>query len=151
MEIKEITTNKKNYMEILLIGDEEARMINKYIDEGNLFVLYDKNELKSACVALRINKNTIEIKNLATYPDAQKNGYATSLLRHVCTKYKHDTEYLILGTGNNEETLTFYKKRGFEEIYRIKDFFIKNYSKIIYENGQQLTDMIYLQKKLVEL
>ena len=34
MKIKEITTNKADYMDILLIGDEDEKMINKYIEQS---------------------------------------------------------------------------------------------------------------------
>ena len=49
---------------------------------------------------------------------------------------------------NLEKTLNFYKKRGFIEYTRIRDFFIQNYPHPIIENGVQLKDMIYLKKDL---
>lgn len=48
----------------------------------------------------------------------------------------------------NKAAFNFYKKRGFVEIHKIKDFFIDNYSHAIFENGKQLIDMIYLEKNL---
>ena len=148
MEIKEITQNKNNFMDILLIGDEQESMVNKYLEKGTLIVIYDKNELKSACVTLRINNETVEIKNIATYSQARNRGYATALLEFIFNKYKGNTKTLILGTGENEIILNFYKKRGFDESHRVKDFFIENYNHPIFENGKQLTDMIYLKKEL---
>ena len=55
---------------------------------------------------------------------------------------------LTLGTGDNEKTLNFYKKRGFVKTHTIKNFFIDNYSHPIFENGKQLVDMICLKKNL---
>lgn len=147
MQIKEITTNKTDYMNILLIGDEEKKMIDKYLNQSILFALYD-NDLKSICAVVEIDKNTIEIKNLATYPKYQNRGYATALIDFVCNKYKNNFKTLILGTGENTKTLNFYKKRGFVETHRIKNFFIDNYSHPIIEDGKQLVDMIYLRKNL---
>lgn len=40
MEIKEITQNKNNFMDILLIGDEQESMVNKYLEKGTLIVIY---------------------------------------------------------------------------------------------------------------
>ena len=148
MRIDEITKNKAAFMELLLIGDEDGAMINKYLDKSQLFVLYDKDTLTSLCAVSRINDTTIEIKNLATYPEYQNKGYASILLDFICKKYKENFKTLILGTGENDKTLNFYKKRGFVETHKIKDFFIDNYSHAIFENGKQLIDMIYLEKNL---
>lgn len=149
MQIKEITQNKNNFMDILLIGDEEQSMIEKYLALGRLFVLYSSNIPVSVCVVQQIDESIAEIKNLATYPEQQNKGYATELLNFVFKKYKNaGYKNIILGTGENEITLNFYKKRGFVETHRIKNFFINNYLHPIIENGKQLIDMVYLKKDL---
>lgn len=148
MLIKEIINNKKEYLDILLIGDENEAMISKYLDAGHLFVLFDHKKAVSACVILQIDFDTVEIKNLATYTKHQNKGFASKLLDFVFDKYKNSYENIILGTGENEITLNFYKKRGFIEFKRIPNFFTENYPKPIFENGIQLIDMIYLERKL---
>ena len=148
MEIREVTSNKADYMEILLIGDEDESMINKYLEQSTFFVLYDNDILTSICAVIEIDSETVEIKNLATYPEYQNKGYASKLLDYVCNRYKEKFRTVILGTGENETTLNFYKKRGFVETRRIKNFFTDNYSHPIVENGKQLVDMIYLKKSL---
>ncbi len=148
MEIREVTSNKADYMEILLIGDEDELMINKYLEQSTFFVLYDNDILTSICAVIEIDSETVEIKNLATYPEYQNKGYASKLLDYVCNRYKEKFRTVILGTGENETTLNFYKKRGFVETRRIKNFFTDNYSHPIVENGKQLVDMIYLKKSL---
>ena len=146
MEIKEVNSNKEDFMEILLIGDEEVSMINKYLEQSTIFALYDNDILTSICAVTEIDSETVEIKNLATYPEYQNKGYASKLLNFVFDRYKKDFKAVILGTGENETTLNFYKKRGFIQTRRIKNFFTDNYSNPIFENGKQLTDMIYLKK-----
>lgn len=148
MQIKEIIKNKADFMDILLIGDEDENMINKYINQSTIFALYVNSTLTSVCAIIKVDNETAEIKNLATYPEYQNRGYASTLIDFVCNKYKTEFKYLILGTGENNKTLKFYKKRGFQEIHRLKNFFIDNYSHPIYENGKQLIDMIYLKKIL---
>ena len=148
MKIKEITINKTDYMDILLIGDEDKKMINKYLEQSILYALYENNVLTSVCTVVEIDNETIEIKNLATYPQYQNKGYATALINFVCNKYKTNFKYLILGTGENNKTLNFYKKHGFQETHKLKNFFIDNYTHPIFENGKQLVDMIYLKKFL---
>ncbi len=146
--IKKISENKENFMDILLIGDEQENMVQKYLSSGILYALYEKDILKSVCVILPENSNTIEIKNLATYPKFQNQGHASILLEFIFKKCKKTYNFITLGTGENEKTLNFYKKRGFIEFSRVKDFFIKNYDHPIFENGIQLKDMIYLKKEL---
>lgn len=146
MEIKEVNSNKTDFMEILLVGDEEVSMINRYLEQSTIFALYDNDILTSICAVMEIDAETVEIKNLATYPQYRNKGYASALLDFVFDRYKKDFKAVILGTGENEKTLRFYKKRGFVETRRIKIFFTDNYSHPIFENGKQLVDMIYLKK-----
>ena len=146
MEIREIRENKTEFMDLLLIGDEEETMINRYLDRSTLFVVYDSGKPVSLCAVIKIDSDTIEIKNLATFPEYQNKGYATKLLSFVFDKYKKAYNTVILGTGENEKTLNFYKKRGFIQTRRVKNFFTDNYSHPIFENGKQLVDMIYLKK-----
>lgn len=147
LQIKEIRNNKKDFLDILLIGDENEKMIDKYLDKCFLYALYD-GALTSICAVCGVDFETVEIKNLATYPKFQNKGYATKLIEFVCDKYKGLYKYLILGTGENEITLNFYKKSGFVEFKRIKNFFTDNYPNPIIEDGRQLVDMIYLRKIL---
>ena len=148
MQIKEISKYKTAYIGILLSGDEDEKMINRYIEQSIIFSLYENNVLTSVCAVITIDNETIEIKNLATYPEYQNRGYASALINFVCNKYKRNYKYLILGTGENNKTLEFYKKRGFQETHRLKNFFIDNYEHPIFEEGKQLIDMIYLKKIL---
>ena len=148
MEIKEIGENKFEFIDLLLIGDEEESMINRYLDQSTLFVLYDKGKLVSLCAVIKADSDIIEIKNLATYPQYRNKGYASALLDFVYDKYKNECKALILGTGENEKTLRFYKKRGFTEFGRVRNFFTDNYTHPIFENGKQLIDMIYLKKSV---
>ena len=148
MKIYEVTSNKSDYMDILLIGDEDESMVSKYIEQSEIFILYDNDMLISICAVEKINSETVEITNIATYPEYQNKGYASKLLDFICNKYKTKYKKLILGTGENEKTLNFYKKRGFTETHIIKNFFTDNYSHPIIENGKLLTDMIYLKKDL---
>jgi len=147
LTVKEIEKNKENFMDILLIGDEDEGMIRKYLNASKLYAAYDCGILKSVCALIKKDKRTIEIKNLATYPKYQNQGCASFLLNFIFKNYK-DFEYVILGTGENKKTLNFYKNHGFFEFGRVENFFIQNYPHPIFEDGILLKDMIYLKKKL---
>jgi len=49
MKILQITDNKEQYMDLLLIADEQENMINKYLNRGDLFALHD-DDLKTVAV-----------------------------------------------------------------------------------------------------
>lgn len=103
MKIIEIQTDKRLYMELLLLDDEQIDMIEKYLERGTMFVLDDKGKY------------------------------------HI----------LRVGTGDSPLTIPFYKKCGFSESYRVKNFFTDYYDHPIYECGIQLIDMVYLEKILI--
>ncbi len=46
MEIKIILENKKQYIDLLLLADEQESMIDIYLEKGTMFALYDKNSVK---------------------------------------------------------------------------------------------------------
>ena len=46
MEIKEVRNNKKHYLSLLLLADEQEDMIDRYIEKGTMYVL-DDNGIKS--------------------------------------------------------------------------------------------------------
>ena len=98
-------------MDILLIGDEDKAMINKYLESSKLFALYDNDILTSICAVMEIDKETVEIKNLATYTQYQNKGYASALINFVCNKYKTNFKYLILGTNEKQLVDMIYLKK----------------------------------------
>ncbi len=147
MEIREIKEDKKIYIELLLLADEEVKMIDKYLDRGQMFVLDDEG-IKAECVVTQEEDNVIEIKNIAVYPKYQKKGYGRKLIEFVENKYKNDFDIIRVGTGDSKLTIPFYENCGFKRSYCIKNFFVNNYENPIYEDGIRLKDMVYLEKKL---
>ncbi|MCU6762051.1 Uncharacterized N-acetyltransferase YvbK [uncultured Roseburia sp.] len=147
MEIKEIKENKKQFLSLLLLADEQENMIDQYIDRGSMYVL-DDNGIKCECIVTDEGEGVLEIKNIATEPEYQGRGYGKILIDFVTMKYKEKYSILQVGTGDSPLTVPFYEKCGFVRSHNIKNFFIDNYDHPIYECGGQLVDMIYLQKKL---
>jgi GNAT superfamily N-acetyltransferase len=144
MEIKTIIKNKEAFMDLLLLGDEQESMVKKYLDRGALYTLYD-NDLKTVCVVTEEPESIYEIKNIATYEKYQGNGYGSYMIKYIIEKYKGKCNQLLVGTGEDDKILTYYKSFGFIYSHTIKDFFINNYDHEIFENGKQLRDMIYLK------
>lgn len=65
MEIKKVISDKKEFLELLLLADEQESMIDRYLERGDMFVLYDDG-LKACCVVTCEGEGIYEIKNIAT-------------------------------------------------------------------------------------
>jgi GNAT superfamily N-acetyltransferase len=144
IKITKIVKNKEKFMDLLLLGDEQENMIKKYLYRGELFALYN-DDLKTVCVITKEEDGIYEIKNIATYEKYQGKGYGKYMVKHIIENYKNKCNKLYVGTGDNRKILSFYKNCGFIYSHTVKDFFISNYDHKIYEDGKQLTDMIYLK------
>lgn len=147
MIIKQITDNKKQFLDLLLLGDEQESMIDRYLESGDLFALYD-DDLKAVCVVTKEDSTTCELKNLAVYEQFQRQGYGSALIKYISDLYKSQYRTMLVGTGEIPSIVSFYKRCGFELSHRIKNFFTDNYDHIMIEEGVQLIDMIYLKKSL---
>ena len=117
--IIKISRNKKQYLDLLLLGDEQETMIDRYLERGDLFVLED-NGIKAVGVVTNY------------------------LINHYSKEYTQ----MIVGTGDVPGVLAFYKSCGFEYSHCIKGFFTENYDHPIIDNGILLKDMIYLKRKI---
>ena len=74
MEIKLVTSDKKEFLELLLLADEQESMIDRYLERGDMFVLYD-NGLKALCVVTREGK--VFMKSRILLPFLSFNGRGT--------------------------------------------------------------------------
>lgn len=147
MKIIRILENKKDYLPLLILADEQEDMIDRYLEKGTMYVLDDYG-VKAECVVTDEGNGVLEIKNIAVDPSFQKMGYGKSLIEFVEKQYAGEYSVLQVGTGDSPLTLPFYEKCGFERSHIVENFFTDNYNHPIFENGVQLKDMIYLRKKL---
>ena len=147
MKIEEVKGNKKRYMSLLLLADEQEDMIDHYLERGTMYVL-DDDGIKAECVVTDEGNKILEIKNIATYPEFQGKGYGKKLIDFLEEFYTEDFDILQVGTGDSPLTIPFYEKCGFKRHHTIKDFFTDNYDHLIFEDGIQLVDMIYMQRPI---
>lgn len=147
IEIKLIQHNKKDFLALLLLADEQENMIDRYLNRGDLFVLFD-DDARSLCVVTDEGEGVYELKNLATYEKYQRQGYAKRLIEYICEYYGGKCKALLVGTGDSKEILRFYEHCGFQYSHRLPNFFVDNYDQPIFDNGIQLVDMVYLKRNL---
>lgn len=147
MKIREVNDNKKQFVSLLLLADEQENMVERYLEKGTMYVLED-NEVKAECVVTDEGNGILEIKNIAVVPEYQGKGYGKMLLDFLVRKYTGLYSVLQVGTGDSPLTIPFYEKCGFVRSHIVPRFFTDNYDHPIYEGGIQLVDMVYLQKHL---
>lgn len=151
MNIRLITTYKKRFLPLLLLADEQESMIDRYLERGELFVMYDTQEAIAAAVVTNEGNGVYELKNLAVAPSYQRKGYGRQMVEYLCRYYADVCHTLLVGTGESKQIITFYESCGFTYSHTVADFFTCNYDHPIVEDGKVLKDMIYFRKSLIEL
>ena len=147
MDIKKVETGKKQYLDLLLLADEQEDMIDRYLERGTMYVLEDDG-VKAECVVTDEGNGVLELKNIAVKPDFQGNGYGKALVDFLIKTYAELYTVLQVGTGDSPSTIPFYESCGFRRHHQVKDFFTDHYDHPICDSGVQLVDMVYLQRKM---
>ena len=147
MEIKRVETDKKRYLDLLLLADEQEDMVDRYLERGTMYVLEDGG-VKAECVVTDEGDGILELKNIAGEPDFQGKGYGKALVDFLIRTYAGLYVTMQVGTGDSPSTIPFYESCGFRRHHLVKNFFTDHYDHPIYEGGVQLVDMVYLQREL---
>ena len=147
MEIRKVETDKKQYLSLLLLADEQEDMVDRYLERGFMYVLEDDG-VKAECVVTDEGNGVLELKNIAVAPAAQGRGYGKAMVDFLIRTYKGQYAVLQVGTGDSPSTIPFYEACSFYRHHLVKNFFTDHYDHPIYECGVQLVDMVYLQRRL---
>ena len=147
MEIKRVERDKKRYLDLLLLADEQEDMLDRYLERGTMYVLEDGG-VKAECVVTDEGNGILELKNIAVTPGAQGRGYGKALIGFLIRTYGGRYAVLQAGTGDSSATVPFYEACGFRRHHLVKNFFSDHYDHPIYEGGVRLVDMVYLQREL---
>ena len=147
MEIRKVETDKKQYLSLLLLADEQEDMVDRYLERGTMYVLED-DSVKAECVVTDEGDGVLELKNLAVEHAFQGRGYGKAMVDFLVRTYRGQYTVLQVGTGDSPSTIPFYEACGFYRHHLVKNFFTDHYDRPIYECGVQLVDMVYLQRKL---
>lgn len=147
MKIVEIRENKKEYLELLLLADEQESMVDRYLDRGSMYALFEDG-VRAVCVVTDEGGGILELKNLAVCPEYQRKGYGAAMIRFLEERYRGQYGILQVGTGDSPLTVPFYEACVFRRSHTVKNFFTEYYDHPIYEAGVLLKDMVYLRKKM---
>ena len=145
--IKKEKYNKEQYMDLLLEADPSKEIIQKYMKDGELFVLTYKDEIACVAVVTKVDENVCELKNIATVEKYRGQGYGKKMIKYLFDNYKQKYSKMLVGTTENN--IPFYVKQGFDKYEKtIKKFFIDNYDEEIKDGELTSTDLIYYSKDL---
>ena len=86
-------------------------MIDRYLERGDMFVLSDNNEVKASCVITEEGAGVYEIKNIAVYPQFQRQGYGKKLVSFLLEHYKTQCHTMLVGTGESPITISLVFER----------------------------------------
>ena len=147
MKIRKVESDKKRYLDLLLLADEQEDMVDRYLERGTMYVLEDGG-VKAECVVTDEEDGVLELKNIAVESAAQGKGYGKALVDFLIRAYTGQYAVLQVGTGDSPATIPFYEACGFRRHHLVKNFFTDHYDHPIYECGVHLVDMVYLQREL---
>ena len=142
-----IAENKKDYLPLLLLGDEQESMIHRYLERGTLYLWQVEQEVQGVCLVTDEGDGVLELKNIAVAPPFQRQGIGRAMIEALVQRYRGSYRMLQAGTGEVPSTMGFYQRCGFTLSHRVKDFFLQ-YDHPIVEDGVQLKDMVYFQREL---
>lgn len=150
MNIRNLKSDEKVPMKLLLEADPSRKMVKEYVDRGQGFIAEIGKEIIGAFVLLPTRPGTVEIMNIAVAEENRGRGIGKQLIEEaikISKKRKYKT--IEVGTGNSSiGQLVLYQKCGFRITGIDSDFFITHYDEEIYENGIQCRDMIRLSQNL---
>jgi ribosomal protein S18 acetylase RimI-like enzyme len=88
------------------------------------------------CAPERMTQGTWNLYLIAVHPDEQRHGAGSSILKHVETILAGRGERLLLvetsGQDMFESARSFYRKNGYSEEARIRDFYQAGEDKIVF-------------------
>ena len=147
MKIYRVEKEKKRYLPLLLLADDQESMIDRYLERGEMYVMEEAGPC-AVCVATDEGNGVLEIKNLAVAPAFQRKGLGKAMIDFVAENYRDRYQILQVGTGDSPSTIPFYEACGFVRSHIVPNFFTNYYDHPIYDGGVLLRDMVYLQRNI---
>jgi ribosomal protein S18 acetylase RimI-like enzyme len=125
--------------------DDLAQMLARHFSDKNetqdiWLTDYDNEPVAIAYIAPeRMTEGTWNLYLIAVHPNYQKQGRGKALLRHVEQMLAERGERILLvetsGTEDFEYVREFYRKSGYEEEARIREFYAAGVDKIVFRKA----------------
>ena len=150
MHIRKLNRDEKPPMELLLLADPSKELVEEYVKRGECYIAESEQQIIGVYVLLPTKPGTVELVNVAVLESQHGQGIGKHLVMDAINMAKiKGYQTIEIGTGNSSiGQLALYQKCGFRIIGVDTDFFIRNYSEEIFENGIRCRDMIRLSQDL---
>ena len=146
VEIRKISIGKEAYLPLLLEADPSEKMIERYLEDGELYVLMINGQAVCEAVVLSKEGGVCELCNIATRENERGKGYAGRLIRHLIKLYQPRAKVMEVGTAKH--MMPFYEHFGFKYDRTVEGFFLnENYGGIEFDEPG-LADMEILSLTL---
>lgn len=145
-EVREVSYDPARHLELLLIADPEEAALEEYLSGSRIFEYAQDGAVLGVAALFELPDGSVELKNIAVSPRAQRRGVGSALIRSV--KHCAGARRLIVGTADvSSEALAFYERNGFVRYDTIPDFFVEHYAQPVFDNGRLCRDMVLLEWK----
>ena len=92
MHISKVSAcDKRKYLSLLLLADEQEDMIDRYLERGEMFALEDDAQTSAVCVVTDEGEGVLEMKNLAVIPEKQRRGYGRQMIEFIVSHFVGNT------------------------------------------------------------
>uniref|UniRef100_A0A060TFX4 ARAD1D18172p n=1 Tax=Blastobotrys adeninivorans TaxID=409370 RepID=A0A060TFX4_BLAAD len=136
---------------LLLLADETVEAIDKYIFKCQIFLAFDHDQPVGVFAVEGIDgQEELELKNIAVDERYRNQGVGKHMMQFV-KQLGIEGGYKRLTVGTSDtgyDQLRFYENNGFKRTGVRANFFLDNYPEPIFENGEQMRDMIMLSYSL---
>lgn len=140
-EIRAVREGKLRFLPLLLLADPCERMVSRYLDAGEMFVMEQGDEAVCVAVVVHGEDGECELKNLAVAEHWQGRGCGSRMVRFLLERFAPASKAMLVGTA--ESGVPFYERFGFSYAFRVPGFFTENYPEPIMEDGRPCVDMLY--------
>ncbi|WP_125572860.1 GNAT family N-acetyltransferase [Levilactobacillus huananensis] len=146
-----VTTPTIEENQLLLLADPSQRLIDSYVPISTVYAANDTTGLAGMVVLKPQEPLTVEIMALAVIPIKQRRGYGRALLvfaKQWAIEHGYRTVRIATGTTSLKQ-LYLYQQQGFRVVRVDSNYFTRNYSQSIIENGLVLRDRLILERAIV--
>ncbi|GAE27589.1 acetyltransferase [Halalkalibacter wakoensis JCM 9140] len=150
MDIRLLTKDETEPMDVLMLADPSQRIVEEYLKRGECYIAEKANQVIGVYVLLPTRPETVELVNVAVVETHHGRGIGKQLVMNaIQTARGKGYKTMEVGTGNSSiGQLALYQKCGFRMTSVDIDFFIRHYQEEIFENGIQCRDMVRLSLDL---
>ncbi|MCX7569645.1 GNAT family N-acetyltransferase [Tumebacillus sp. DT12] len=141
------------YLPLLLLADPSEEAVRRYLEVGELYAwLSEEDETIGVMHVLAEEEATpvVELKNVSVRERYQGQGHGKQMVEAVLTMLRQrGVREVKVATGNSSiGNLAFYQKLGFRMTGIEHDYFLREYSEPITENGIPCRDRIHFARTL---